>query len=103
MFNRGARPRQVSVDLGEIGFGHGAQVRDVWQAKDRGSYSSKFTDTVPWHGVSLLILSKSRVDVASTTDIASHHPPLKGAGPAFVLLSVRIALQGGLWRSGGVF
>jgi alpha-galactosidase len=66
MFNRGSRPRQVTVYLGEIGFGHGAQVRDVWQGKDRGSYSSRFTDTVPWHGVSLLILSKSRVDVAST-------------------------------------
>ena len=65
MFNRGSRPRQVYVDLREIGFGHGAQVRDVWQSKDRGRYSGMFTDTVPWHGVSLLVLSDSPAGVAS--------------------------------------
>jgi alpha-galactosidase len=59
MFNRGSRPRQVAVDLRQIGFVDGARIRDVWQAKDRGNYSGAFTDTVPWHGVKLLILSKS--------------------------------------------
>ena len=73
MFNRGSRPRQLSVDLGEIGFGHGAQIRDVWQAKDRGRYSRKFTDTVPWHGVSLLILSKSQVEVAAALSAQHSH------------------------------
>jgi alpha-galactosidase len=58
MFNRGSRPRQVSVDLRQIGFVDGARIHDVWQAKNRGSYSGAFTDTVPWHGVKLLILSK---------------------------------------------
>lgn len=59
MFNRGSRPRQVGVDLRQIGFLHGARIRDVWQGKDLGNYSERFTDTVPWHGVTLLIVSKS--------------------------------------------
>ena len=71
MFNRGSRPRQVLVDLSQIGFRQGAQVYDVWRARDRESYSNGFTDSVPWHGVSLLIVSKSKVDVAS----ASAHAP----------------------------
>jgi alpha-galactosidase len=58
MFNRGSRPRQVSVDLGQIGFPDGAQIHDVWQAKDQGHHSGTFTDTVPWHGVVLLTISK---------------------------------------------
>lgn len=65
MFNRGSRPRQVLVDLRRIGFSRGAQIRDVWQAKDRGSYSGTFSDVVSRHGVSLLIVSKSRVEAAS--------------------------------------
>jgi alpha-galactosidase len=75
MFNRGSRPRQVSVDLGEIGFGQGARIRDVWQAKDRESYSGRLTDTVPWHGVSLLILSNLKVGVAPASTSSTKHLP----------------------------
>lgn len=58
MFNRGSRPRQVSVDLRQIGFPDGARIHDVWQSQDQGHHSGTFTDTVPWHGVALIVVSK---------------------------------------------
>ena len=58
LFNRAWGPRDVSVDLAGIGFPDGASVRDVWNQKDLGRRSGTFTDTVPRHGVTLLILSR---------------------------------------------
>jgi alpha-galactosidase len=46
------------VDLAEIGFHNGANVRDVWKQKDLGSVTGVFTDTVPTHGVALLIVGR---------------------------------------------
>ena len=49
--------REVSVDLTEIGFANnGASLRDVWKGEDLGRHSGVFTDTVPKHGVTLLIV-----------------------------------------------
>jgi alpha-galactosidase len=56
LFNRSWSNREVSVDLREIGFQSGTDVRDVWKQKDLGHTSGVFTDTVPKHGVTLLIV-----------------------------------------------
>ena len=56
LFNRSWNNREVSVDLAEIGFRNGAAVRDVWKQKDLGHVTGVFTDTVPTHGVTLLIV-----------------------------------------------
>jgi alpha-galactosidase len=58
LFNRSWDNREVSVDLAEIGFRDGASLRDVWKQKDLGRHSGVFTDTIPKHGVTLLIVSK---------------------------------------------
>jgi alpha-galactosidase len=58
LFNRSWDNRDVSVDLAEIGFKDGANLRDVWKGKDLGHHSGVFTDTLPKHGVTLLIVSK---------------------------------------------
>ena len=58
LFNRSWGDRAVSVDLAEIGFQGGAQVRDVWKQKDLGHIAGLFTDTVPTHGVTLLIVGR---------------------------------------------
>ena len=57
LFNRAWSPRDVSVDLAEIGFPTGAPLRDVWKEQDLGRHTGVFTDTVPRHGVTLLIVS----------------------------------------------
>lgn len=57
LFNRSWDNREVSVDLAEIGFGNGARLRDVWKQKDLGHHAGVFTDTIPKHGVTLLIVS----------------------------------------------
>ena len=44
--------------LAEIGFQGGAGLRDVWKHKDLGHTAGVFTDTVPGHGVTLLIVSR---------------------------------------------
>jgi alpha-galactosidase len=56
LFNRSWSNREVSVDLAEIGFQNGAAVRDVWKQKDLGHVIGVFTNTVPTHGVTLLIV-----------------------------------------------
>lgn len=58
LFNRSWDNREVSVDLAEIGFRNGARLRDVWKQKDLGHHAGVFTDTIPKHGVTLLIVSK---------------------------------------------
>ena len=58
LFNRSWSTRDVSLDLAEIGFRNGASIRDVWKQKDLGHRSGIFTDTLPTHGVTLLIVSK---------------------------------------------
>ena len=58
LFNRSWSVRDVSVDLGEIGFKAGADVRDVWNAKDLGRRSGVFTSRIPKHGVTLLVVGK---------------------------------------------
>lgn len=57
LFNRSWSLRDISIELAEIGFPKGAIVRDVWKQKDLGQQSGRFTDTVPKHGVTLLIVS----------------------------------------------
>lgn len=57
LFNRGASPRDIPIELAKVGFPAGARLRDVWKQKDLGSRSGIFTDTVPTHGVTLLIMS----------------------------------------------
>ena len=58
LFNRSWSTRDVSVDLGEIGFKSGASVRDVWNGKDLGRQSGVFTSRIPKHGVTLIVVSK---------------------------------------------
>jgi alpha-galactosidase len=58
MFNRSWSVREISVDLSEIGFGTGAKVRDVWEAKDLGQRSGVLRKTLPKHGAALLIVSR---------------------------------------------
>jgi alpha-galactosidase len=59
LFNRGASPRDISIELAEVGFPGGASLRDVWKQKDSGPHAGTFTDTVPSHGVTLLIAGGS--------------------------------------------
>jgi alpha-galactosidase len=58
LFNRSWSTRDVSIDLAEIGFRDGANVRDVWKHKGLGRRTGVVTDTLPKHGTTLLIVSR---------------------------------------------
>jgi alpha-galactosidase len=58
LFNRSWSTRDVSIDLAEIGFRNGASLHDVWKHKDLGRRSGIFTDTLPKHAVTLLVVGK---------------------------------------------
>ncbi|MEO8870487.1 MAG: glycoside hydrolase family 27 protein, partial [Granulicella sp.] len=58
LFNRSWSVRDVAVDLAQIGFAKGANVRDVWKGKDLGRKSGVVVDTLPKHGAALLIVSR---------------------------------------------
>ncbi len=56
LFNRSWSVRDVAVDLGQIGFPSGANLRDVWSQQDLGRHVGVFSGTVAKHGVMLLIV-----------------------------------------------
>jgi alpha-galactosidase len=58
LFNRVDSSLPVTLKLSEVGFGGGANIRDIWQAKDLGKLKGSYTVNVPRHGVVLLRLSK---------------------------------------------
>jgi len=58
MFNRSWSTRDVSVDLGEIGFKGGAKIRDVWKEKDLGEKKGVVVDTLPKWSATLFVVSK---------------------------------------------
>lgn len=50
--------RTIGFDLAAVGFPQGANIRDVWAAKDLGRHTGTFHGTVGRHGSMLLILAK---------------------------------------------
>ncbi len=50
-FNREQGTVSVSVKFTDVGLGRTAFVRDLWEKKDRGSFTDSFTTEVPEHGV----------------------------------------------------
>jgi alpha-galactosidase len=58
LFNRSWSVRDVSVDLAAIGFKNGATIRDVWTQADLGHKSGVYSQSLPKHGVALLIVSR---------------------------------------------
>ncbi|MEO6829280.1 MAG: glycoside hydrolase family 27 protein [Acidobacteriaceae bacterium] len=58
LFNRGAYPYPMTVQLKNVGFGSSAHVRDLWSHKDLGTLQDSYTAVVPAHGVVMLKLSR---------------------------------------------
>src|SRR5882672_3354342 len=56
LFNRGTSEKEISVNWEEMGYPDhfSAAVRDLWQHKDLGKFSGKFSASVPSHGVVML-------------------------------------------------
>jgi alpha-galactosidase len=58
LFNRSWSVRDIAVDLSQIGFKSGANVRDLWKQQDLGHRSGVFTSRIPKHGVTLIVVGK---------------------------------------------
>lgn len=58
VFNRHPGPLTTTVDLRKFGFGPGAKVKNVWDAKEMPAPTAPYTLTVPGHGVVLLRVSR---------------------------------------------
>jgi alpha-galactosidase len=58
LLNRGATQQQVTLQWEDLDYpSHlAAAVRDLWQHKDLGKFSGKFSATVPSHGVVMITL-----------------------------------------------
>jgi hypothetical protein len=55
-----ATGRKIAVKLSDAGFSGAAQVRDLWQQKDLGSFNPEFAPEVPFHGARLFRLSPAK-------------------------------------------
>ncbi len=56
--NAAGDARDLPVDLAQVGFPRGAKFHDVWENKDLGHRAGLFVNTVPKHGVLLLIATQ---------------------------------------------
>jgi alpha-galactosidase len=58
LFNRGTSEKEISVNWEEMGYPDhfSAAIRDLWQHKDLGKFSGKFSASVPSHGVVMLTI-----------------------------------------------
>jgi alpha-galactosidase len=58
LLNRGAAEQQISANWEDLGYPSGvsASVRDLWQHKDLGKFTGKFSAAVPSHGVVMVIV-----------------------------------------------
>ncbi len=58
LLNRGATEQQIAANWEDIGYPSGvrAAVRDLWQHKDLGKFSEKFSATVVSHGVVMVMV-----------------------------------------------
>ena len=54
MFNRGLRAATVTARWSEVGVSGPQVVRDLWQQRDVGTFSDRFSATVPAHGAMLV-------------------------------------------------
>jgi alpha-galactosidase len=59
LFNRGASDQQITLNWTDLDLpGHlSANVRDLWQHKDMGKMTGKFSATVPSHGVVMVTVN----------------------------------------------
>ena len=58
LFNRSWQLRELTVDLADLGFAKGGNLRDVWLQKDMGHQAGTLHVMVPRHGVRLFIVSR---------------------------------------------
>jgi alpha-galactosidase len=58
LLNRGTSEKEISVNWEDLGYPSHftAAVRDLWQHKDLGKFTAKFSATVPSHGVVMLTI-----------------------------------------------
>ncbi|HEY6372716.1 MAG TPA: glycoside hydrolase family 27 protein [Candidatus Sulfotelmatobacter sp.] len=54
LFNRGESTNPITVNFKEVGARSSAQLRDLWQHKDLGSFTGSYTGDVGRHGAILL-------------------------------------------------
>ena len=54
LFNRGEGSMPITAYFKDLGVGETAEVRDLWNRKDLGTFKEAFTAEVPMHGVVML-------------------------------------------------
>lgn len=60
LFNRGLQRADVAATWADIGVTGAQPVRDLWQHRDLGTFSNRFTATVPAHGAVLVKIGRAR-------------------------------------------
>jgi alpha-galactosidase len=60
LFNRGLQAASVTARWSDIGVSGPQVVRDLWQQRDLGTFSDRFSATVPAHGALLVKVGARR-------------------------------------------
>jgi alpha-galactosidase len=56
LFNRNDNTRDITVTFSDVGLSGTVHVRDLWEKADKGSFTGKYTMSVPAHGTGMLKL-----------------------------------------------
>ncbi len=60
LFNLSETPRKMEITWADIGFQGSCRIRDLWRQKDLGTARTRFSASVPKHGVSMLKITHVR-------------------------------------------
>jgi len=66
MFNRSAAARTISVNFKDLDIEGAASVRDLWAAKDLGTFDGSYSVSVPSHGAAALKISGGKSKLQET-------------------------------------
>ena len=78
----GDTAQDITADFSDLGISGSAAVRDVWQRKDLGTVSGKYTATVPPHG-SLTLKLTAQAAEDGTVRACDAVAPAESGGPLY--------------------
>ena len=72
VFNLGEQSGQYALELSKLNITGSRLIRDLWRQKDLGTFSGKFTATVPSHGVVMIKVSAAAETPATSASNVRH-------------------------------
>jgi alpha-galactosidase len=103
LLNRGTTAATFAVNWSELGLGSSqtARVRDLWQHRDMGTFSSSYTADVPAHGVAMVTVATGPATTTAARTVRERHPAGQPWTGATMYAANGAVVSGGRMAAGG--